>query len=262
MAIFHLLKRVFFLIFIVRNLVAIEPTGLPVNSNTIADNNKIPPHHLMEMQRRHPDCEFLNQLILNYDVFLKIYTNCSSQFLRGCGSYLFDGQHYDYCEKMYEKQKLLFESAKKCSAVLEIGVYMGHSLFIILLANPGIEITCIDIDSRYANPAIKILEEKFNKKITFIQGNSLDILPSLDKKFDLFHIDGCHNGEIVKMEFFECIKKMRKIEGFFVIDDYDNYPQYIHDLLNTNPIYTVVNVIKPNCSWPNIGIGIHLKNQN
>ena len=56
---------------------------------------------------------------------------------------------------MFEKQKLLFDLSKKSKTILEIGVYMGHSLLIILLANPKAKITCIDIDDTFPDYIVK-----------------------------------------------------------------------------------------------------------
>ena len=80
---------------------------------------------------------YTNKLYENRHIFYEIYDKCSNTFVRGCGSYLFNGQKYVYDESMYEKQELLFRLAQDASRALEIGTYMGHSLLIMLLANPS-----------------------------------------------------------------------------------------------------------------------------
>ena len=71
---------------------------------------------------------------------------------------------------------------------------MGHSLLIMLLANPNLKITTIDIVEKYSKAATDYLQNEFpNAKINFIKGNSLNIIPKLDAKYDLFHIDGTHS---------------------------------------------------------------------
>lgn len=217
------------------------------------------PNNLIQLRDQYPNCEFLDKFINNYDVFLDIYNECNNQFLKGCGSYLFDGVNYEYCEKMYEKQKLLYEAAKKCDNFLEVGVYMGHSIFIALLANPNIDITCIDIDDHYSGPALDVLSRKFNKKINFIKNDSVVALPLLDMKFDLFHIDGWHSPEYLRAEFSQCISKCSKKTVFFIIDDYDSYPETIGNILKDNQLYSVVNYSLPACSWRNIVFEIVLK---
>ncbi len=224
---------------------------VPVESNL--------PANLIQLKAQHPDCELLNKLSENYDVFLDVYKSCNYQFWSGCGSYLFDGVSYAYCEKMYEKQKLFYETAKKCNNLLEVGVYMGHSIFIALLANPDLEITCIDIDDHYSGPALEVLSQKFNKKIDFIKGDSIVELPLIDKKFDMFHIDGHHTSYYLNAEFLQCLTKCSSEHVFFIVDDYDSYPNTINKLLKDNDVYTVVSFIIPPCSWCNIMIEILLQ---
>ena len=52
--------------------------------------------------------EFTNRLVANKHIFYEIYESCNYKFWIGCGSYLFDGVSYKYCELMYEKQELLY----------------------------------------------------------------------------------------------------------------------------------------------------------
>ena len=160
-----------------------------------------------------------NELIFHFNEIFKV---CENKFNKGWGSYLFNGHNYKYDDRMFEKQKLLFDLSKKSKTILEIGVYMGHSLLIILLANPKAKITCIDIDDTYALPAINYLRENFkDAEINFIKGNSLNILKNIDDQFDLYHIDGAHSPRIIAKEILLCIsnKSFEKINVLF--DDVD-----------------------------------------
>ena len=47
--------------------------------------------------------EFTNKLLQNKNIFYEIYAACGNKFDRGCGSYLFDGQTYSYCNLMKNK---------------------------------------------------------------------------------------------------------------------------------------------------------------
>ena len=151
--------------------------------------------------------EFTNKLLQNKHIFDEIYEACNFKFWKGCGSYLFDGQNYEYCNLMYEKQLLLYNSVKNIKNVLEIGTYMGHSLFIMLLSNPNLKITCIDISNEYTLPAVNILNKYFNNSITFINKESLIALQSINDKFDFFHVDGHHENNYIEQEF-NFIKKL------------------------------------------------------
>jgi hypothetical protein len=212
------------------------------------------PPKLVDLYINNDNCDFLNALISHYDVFNKVFQKCNHEFTQGCGSYLFEGQHYLYSEKMYEKQKLLFETAKISTSVLEIGVYLGHSLFIMLLANPNLKITCIDIEDKY-NPAIKFLEEYFNVTIHFIKNDSRTILPTLNEKFDLFHIDSLHDENHVLFEFNNTTKNIDTTKNLvhYVFNDCENYPKTIKQIMNGNLVnnYMPVSIQKSQCQWNN-----------
>jgi hypothetical protein len=210
------------------------------------------PENLINLQKSNPNCEYLQKLIENYEIFIDIYKICGNKFWKGCGSYLFDGQTYSYYDKMYEKQKLLYEAAKKATNVLEIGVYMGHSIFIMLLANPKLNITCIDIDDTYSFPATTLMKLKFNANINFIKGDSKHILPSIGDKFDMFHIDGHHDAEYLNLEFHQCVKFANSENFTVIIDDYDAYPNKISEILENFQDYKISKKIIPNCNWRNI----------
>ena len=137
----------------------------------------------------------------------------------GCGSYLIGSQKYEYSIGMYAKQKLLYDKIKNIDSVLEIGTYMGHSLLIMLLANPNLHITCIDIEEKYSGKVTKYLQSIFlNSKIDFFKGNSLDILPTISKKYDFFHIDGAHGNTTITQEFIHC-KRLSSTNDFKLIFD-------------------------------------------
>ena len=109
--------------------------------------------------------------MIENDEFYKIFENqgkkhfeqlyhVNKKFIKGCGSYLFNGSEYIYDENsMYEKQKHLFELSKKNNKILEIGTYMGHSVLIMLLANPKINITAIDNNHIYSKPSLEYLQK-------------------------------------------------------------------------------------------------------
>ena len=131
--------------------------------------------------------EFSKALLDSENIFYDIYQHCNFEFDLNCGSYLFDGKNYQYSIEMYDKQKLLFEKSKKINSVLEIGVYMGHSLLIMLMANPNLIFTGIDIDKKYAAKAINLLSNYFpNSKLEFMHSDSLKVLKDLIKSMIFF----------------------------------------------------------------------------
>lgn len=201
--------------------------------------------------------EFTNKLYENRHIFYEIFEACNRQFEPPCGSYLFDGQKYEYCDIMYAKQELLFEKAKKVTKVLEIGTYMGHSLLIMLLANPSLKITCIDISDRFAGPAVKVLNKYFNNNINFIHSDSLTALPKLGKEFDFFHVDGNHGNDYVSSEFFKILPLNNREDNILEIifdDEQHIYPLQAH--IDSN--YKIFSKIVPGCRWSNVYYKIQL----
>ena len=183
--------------------------------------------------------------------FDKIYNVCGNKFSLGCGSYLFDGKDYIYRHEYYNKQKLIYDAAKKADDVLEIGVYMAHSLLIMLVANPNLKIVGIDINDKYSVPSINYLKKNFSSsKITFIHGNSLKALPNLIKKnhfFDFIHIDGNHDNNFVTKEFLHCINLSKNIMTL-VLDDVQSCFHLKNNISkNFKPQFVITPPPSPNC---------------
>ena len=201
--------------------------------------------------------EFTNKLLENKNIFYEIYEACGNKFMNGCGSYLFDGQTYKYCDLMYEKQELLYNSIKNVKNVLEIGTYMGHSLLIMLLSNPQLQITCIDISDEFTLPAVNILNKYFNNAISFIHSDSLSALEKIENKFDFFHIDGHHVNDYIKNEF-KLIQKLnnRSDNVLRIIFDDQNCLTNLQNDINIQ--YNVINKIIPECAWNNVYYDIQL----
>jgi hypothetical protein len=207
----------------------------------------------MEFEQIHAkyNTEFTKKLLEHKHIFYEIYEACGSKFSKPTGSYLFDGQTYNYCDRMYEKQELLFDVVKSANNVLEIGTYMGHSLLIMLLANPALKITCIDISDEYTGPAVNILNKYFNNAITFIHMDSLTALKGCSQTFDFFHIDGRHDNNYIKNEFEEIRHLNNRNDNILrvLFDDQDCLISFQHEL---NTQYRVIKKVIPSCAWNNI----------
>ena len=204
---------------------------------------------MQELRNRLSEKEFNNEfsrkLLDSENIFNEIYKICGNEMEYGCGSYLIDSEKYEYSIKMYPKQKLIYDKLKNVSSVLEIGTYMGHSLLLMLLANPSLNITCIDIEDKYSEKVTKYLQTIFTKaKIKFKKGNSLKILPNIIDKFDFFHIDGAHGNTIITKEFMHC-KRLSSSNNFKLIFDDVEVCKTLQD--NINLSYNVVSSFTPNC---------------
>ena len=126
---------------------------------------------------------------------------------------------------------------------------MGHSLFIMLLANPNLNITTIDIDATYAIPSVEVLRKKFpNANIKFIHKDSLQALNEIDEKFDLFHIDGHHENSRIKQEF-ELCKKLN--DGDIMNIVFDDFEWFKEIDLQLSSEYLVLEKEVPQCDWTN-----------
>tara|TARA_B100000787_G_scaffold165376_1_gene149174 strand:- start:1345 stop:2136 length:792 start_codon:yes stop_codon:yes gene_type:complete len=212
-----------------------------------------------ELKKNNHKNDFTLKLIDSEIHFQNILKECNYEFEYGTGSYLFEGKKYEYSIEMYPKQKLLYDIASNAQNILEIGTYMGHSILIMLLANPKANITCIDINDRYSHPSINYLKKAFPlSSINFIKGNSLDILPSLSEKFDLFHIDGSHLNHVIVKEFNFCrkISKSNKIKIIF-----DDIESCLKLKKNITSSFSISSFYEPVCKWGNCYMEIDFSNE-
>jgi hypothetical protein len=205
---------------------------------------------LLDLQQKYPNCEMLQKLKDNFHIFWEIFEACGKKWELGCGSYLMDGQTYDYCPKMYQKQKLLYDKAKIATRALEVGVYMGHSLFIMLLANPELPVTLIDIDDTFSWPAINVLSVNFPKAtFTFCKGDSHVMIPQIKDYFDLFHIDGKHVEGHTEKDWSFCIPRFMAKDLTIVYDDYDECKDFVVRSLGTMTPYHIPSRFSYTVSW-------------
>jgi O-methyltransferase len=170
------------------------------------------------------------------------------KFHRGCGSYLVDGQRYAYQPETFAKQEALFRVGKSATSVLEVGVYLGHSLLILLLSNPALRITCIDNDPSFTPAAVAYLNAQFGNRIQFHLGDSQEILRrETFERFDVVHIDADHRIEAVRREF-ALTKPLAAPSATFVFDDYEAIRSLIDGLVTDGELELVET---PWCLWTN-----------
>ena len=148
----------------------------------------------------------------------------------------------------------MYEKAKNKENILEIGTYMGHSLLIILMANPSVNITCIDINDRYSLPSIRYLQKEFpESNINFIKSDSLKILKGSKEKYDLIHIDGAHNNNIVTKEFYYCMNLIKEKNAEFIFDDRENVLILIKNIIET---FFIKDSMSSKCIYSNLYLNI------
>lgn len=131
----------------------------------------------------------------------------------------------EYYEYFFSKQRnisLCGISLKENSEILEIGFNSGFSALLLLLSShPSVKITCVDINSHsYTMPCFNIIKELFPDRIEILLGSSVDVLPTLTKKYDLIHIDGCHYTEIAEIDIKNSLSLIKN-NGIIIMDDVD-----------------------------------------
>jgi len=195
-----------------------------------------------------PDDEFLQKMVEHFHIFEEIFEVNGRKWHQGCGSYLFDGQTYKYTTLMLDKQREFYQACKHAKNCFEIGVYMGHSQLIMLMANPQMEIHGIDIDSTYARLGVDTLKKYFpESKLSLTIAPSLTVMDEiLSKKeqWDMFHIDGDHRMDVIKTEWAKCLPYV-KPGCAVVFDDIECDFQWFHAVPCKRRVV-------PNSKWTNM----------
>lgn len=143
------------------------------------------------------------------------------------GNCMYDNCTVNLNPSFYNKQMNIFDLASKSSIALEIGVNGGHSLLLMLLANPTSIIYAFDICYHpYTIPCVEYLNKHFNNRIKFFKGDSKETLPEFIQnnprlEIDLFHVDGMHEPD-TDHDFRNCYKLAKK-EAIMMWDDSENY---------------------------------------
>ncbi len=108
---------------------------------------------------------------------------------------------------------------------LEIGFNAGFSTLLMLIANPNLHMTCVDLgEHKYTRPCFDAIEKIFPGRITLHLGDSKKIMPTIQKTdFDFVHIDGCHLVPIAESDIIHSYRITKK-GGVLIFDDYNFKP--------------------------------------
>jgi len=199
--------------------------------------------------RDHPESEPAKVLLENFHHFEAIYKVLDGKWIDGWGSYMFNGQQYKYQRETLKKQEALFRVGKTVKNVLEVGVYVGHSLLILLASNPTLKITCIDIDGRYSPKVVDYLNTHFGNRVTFILGDAVVAMKQLNSsEYDMIHIDADHNLPAVTAQFYEA-RRVAQPNATVVFDDYEALRPAIDGWIAEG---VLKHVYTPWCLWTNV----------
>jgi len=108
----------------------------------------------------------------------------------------------------------------------EIGFNAGHSSITFLWQNQKIHLTSFDLGEMTWTPAsVRLVARMYPGRFTYIKGLSTTVVPqylaenSSRPLFDLFAIDGGHNGDVPYMDM-KNGRAVTKRGGFVLIDDW------------------------------------------
>jgi len=133
-------------------------------------------------------------------------------------------------------EKLLLEEKPK--RILELGTATGYSAicFSNILKNE-VYIDTIELDEARANEAIdNIRQMGLEKNINVIKGNAVEVLPSLNEKYDVFFIDAAKGKYPIFLK--EAIRLSRK--GSIILADNILYKGYVMSDYNKHKQRTAV----------------------
>ena len=142
-------------------------------------------------------------------------------------------------------EKILLEEKPK--RILELGTATGYSsiCFAQILLNdcrggtpcPPVKIDTIELDENRANEAIKNIKALgLEKNINVIKGNAVDVLPTLNEKYDIFFIDAAKGKYPIFLK--EAIRLSR--QGSIILADNILYKGYVMSDYNKHKQRTAV----------------------
>lgn len=140
------------------------------------------------------------------------------------GNIFSKNQTLEQYEPFYAKQRNLAVIAQHADTALEIGFNAGFSSLLMLMANPALRLTCVDIGSHaYVLPCFEFIRARFPGRIDLLVGNSVHVLKDLrdTKRFDLVHIDGCHDPIVAQQDIDNSVA-LASDAGVIVMDDTDD----------------------------------------
>jgi hypothetical protein len=119
------------------------------------------------------------------------YTGCSTlEEFRDHGKSFIQGQRGEEDYSAYLDK--LEELAKECSSYRELGTFQGLSAACVILANPSIEVSLVDIDFSRFRPWMHLFPE-----VDMHEGDSRE---APQKDCDLLFIDSRHNPQFMAAE--------------------------------------------------------------
>jgi predicted O-methyltransferase YrrM len=127
--------------------------------------------------------------------------------------------------------------------VMEIGFNAGFSTLLMLMTSPTVTIDCYDIGCHtYASLCFQQIKKDFGR-VNMVWGDSTVTVKNAKptKKYDLVHIDGGHDDDVVVSDILNCYNNMCSDDTILIVDD--------TDFSNINRIW---NVFKRLINWKDV----------
>lgn len=152
-----------------------------------------------------------------------------------------------------EKRYNIYRLAKSAENIMEIGFNTGFSVLLYLIANDTSKIQLFDIgEYDYCRECYEYLDTQFPGRLSIVWGDSRETIPifSTHIKYDLIHIDGGHESNIVIRDILNC-QKLASSDTVVIIDDthmlqiYELVVTFIRNGFITHvqlPYYTIFHV--------------------
>ncbi len=166
------------------------------------------------------------------------------------------------------KGKIIKDTIKRYRPkdILEIGTLYGYSAIIMASTLSGSDgkVVTIEIDKSLAETAKKnIVDAGVSEKTEVITGNALDIIPILDRKFQLMFLDAA-KGEY--LEYLQSAEKYCLVKGAVIIADNvkvskDEMQDYLAYVRNSG-VYTSTTIETTLEFTPNIEDAIEISIKN
>lgn len=136
---------------------------------------------------------------------------CEGNLFTNCGSWNLDPGKVGKQKNLFSLARSLQHRGNHPPRILEIGFNAGHSVCLMLLANPDAIVTTFDLgEHAYVKPCAAVLQSYFGKdRLELIVGSSVKTLPAYHlshpgETFDLLHIDGGHQFLIATADMANC----------------------------------------------------------
>jgi len=176
----------------------------------------------------HPHCETARLLLENFHHF---------GALRGVErlepTFLINGKIYEYNLPYLKKQEILFNAGQKANHVLQInGDVYGHSLLILLLSNPNLEITVYVEEEKPTIECknINYLNYWFKNRIHLYKGKFFENLEDWSEvAFDLIHLHGEFEDESLFYSQFIACRSLTPKDTNIIFNGVEKIREWMND---------------------------------